>query len=65
MHCFASAQDTSTVKLPIFSKYLKESEKNYLKESVICLKQRGNCVFPQNFHTWKLGEITVFYAVYY
>ena len=23
----------------------------------------GNCVFPQNFHTRKLGEITVFFAV--
>ena len=23
----------------------------------------GNCVFHQNFHTRKLGEITVFYAV--
>ena len=23
----------------------------------------GNCAFPQNFHTRKLGEITVFYAV--
>ena len=23
----------------------------------------GNCAFPQNFHTKKLGEITVFYAV--
>ena len=22
----------------------------------------GNCAFPQNFHTWKLGEIAVFYA---
>ena len=22
-----------------------------------------NCAFPQNFHTRKLGEITVFYAV--
>ena len=22
-----------------------------------------NCVFPQNFHTRKLGEILVFYAV--
>ena len=22
-----------------------------------------NCAFPQNFHTMKLGEITVFYAV--
>ena len=24
----------------------------------------GNCSFPQNFHTRKLGEITVFYAVW-
>ena len=24
----------------------------------------GNCAFPQNFHTIKLGKITVFYAVY-
>ena len=23
----------------------------------------GNCAFPQNFHTRKLGEIMVFYAV--
>ena len=23
----------------------------------------GNCSFPQNFHTTKLGEITVFFAV--
>ena len=23
----------------------------------------GNCAFPQNFHTRKLGEITLFYAV--
>ena len=23
----------------------------------------GNCAFPQNFHTSKLGEITIFYAV--
>ena len=23
----------------------------------------GNCAFPQNFHTRKLGEITVFFAV--
>ena len=27
------------------------------------LKLCGNCAFPQNFHTMKLGEITVFYAV--
>ena len=25
----------------------------------------GNYVFPQNFHTRKLGEITVFFAVLY
>ena len=23
----------------------------------------GNCAFPQNFHTRKLGEITVFFSV--
>ena len=23
----------------------------------------GNCAFPQNLHTKKLGEITVFYAM--
>ena len=27
------------------------------------LKICGNCAFPQNFHTRKLGEISVFYAV--
>ena len=27
-------------------------------------KPRRNCVFPQNFDTRKLGEITAFYAVY-
>ena len=26
-------------------------------------KQSGNCAFPQNFHTSKLGEITVFYEM--
>ena len=26
-------------------------------------KLYGNCAFPQNFHTRKLGEITAFYAV--
>ena len=26
-------------------------------------KLYGNCTFPQNFHTRKLGEITVIYAV--
>ena len=29
----------------------------------ICTKLCGNCVFPQNFHTIKLGEITVFFLV--
>ena len=27
-----------------------------------CLKLCANCVFPQNFHTRKLGETAVFYA---
>ena len=29
-----------------------------------CAKQCGNCAFPQHFHTRKLGEILVFYAVF-
>ena len=29
----------------------------------ICPKLCGNCAFPLNFHTRKLGEITAFYAV--
>ena len=28
-----------------------------------CLKFCGNCAFPQNFYTRKLGKILVFYAV--
>ena len=28
-----------------------------------CPKLCGNCAFPQNFHTRKLREITVFFAV--
>ena len=31
--------------------------------SAIPPKLCGNCAFPQNFHTRKLGEITVFYDV--
>ena len=30
----------------------------------ICPKLCRNCTFLQNFYTRKLGEITVFYAVY-
>ena len=29
-----------------------------------CPKLCGNCYFPQNFRTTKLGEISVFYAVF-
>ena len=29
----------------------------------ICPKLCGSCLFPQNFHTRKLGEIKVFYAL--
>ena len=32
--------------------------------NIIKLSNCGNCAFPQNFHTKKLGEITVFFAVY-
>ena len=31
--------------------------------AVVDSKLCGNCAFPQNFHTRKLGEITIFYAV--
>ena len=31
--------------------------------NVSCPKLYGNCAFRQNFHTMKLGEITVFYVV--
>ena len=27
-------------------------------------KLSGNCAFPKNFHTWKLVDITVLFAVY-
>ena len=30
---------------------------------VIHSKFCGNCAFPQTFHPWKLGEITLFYTV--
>ena len=46
--------------------------KHYVKESMfqeswfhLCPKLCRNCVFPQNFHIRKLGEITVFYVVIY
>ena len=31
---------------------------------VLRLKLWGNCAFPKSFHPRKLGEITVFYAVF-
>ena len=30
----------------------------------LCVKAQTNCAFPQNFHTIKLGEVRVFYAVW-
>ena len=30
---------------------------------MICSKLCGNCAFPRNLQTRKLGEITVFYAI--
>ena len=35
----------------------------YVQFWAIRPKLCGNCAFPQNFHTKKLGEITAFYAV--
>ena len=59
-----------------FSKYFRKSEQ--IHKILHCVKFLvwkfcgktqfphflcGNCAFPQNFHTRKLGEITAFYAV--
>ena len=33
------------------------------KRTAICPKLCPKCVFSQNFYTWKLGEITLFYVV--
>ena len=33
-------------------------ERQFRQSPKLC----GNCAFPQNFHTKKLGEITVFFA---
>ena len=33
------------------------------QSTAIRQKLSGNCVFPHNFHTRKLGKITVFFAV--
>ena len=33
-------------------------------QAIIRPKLCGNCAFPHHFHTRKLGEITVFYAVF-
>ena len=38
---------------------LKQFGGNFLWKGTLC----GNCAFPQNFRTRKLGEISVFYAV--
>ena len=40
----------------------KERESSEVKSQMLLLC--GNCVFPQNIHTRKLGEMTVFYAVF-
>ena len=41
----------------IFYQTLRKTPQNHRPK--LC----GNCAFPKNFHTRKLGEITVFYAV--
>ena len=40
--------------------YHWEKNRNFANHPKLC----GNCAFPQNFHTRKLGEITVFFSVY-
>ena len=36
----------------------------FVEFRAICQKLCGNCAFPQNFHTRKLGKVTLDYAVY-
>ena len=38
--------------------------KEQFPHTAIHLKLCGNCSFPENFYTRKLGEITVFFAVF-
>ena len=53
----------NTVVSPIFLVW-KFCGKAQLPHSfAIRPKLCGSCAIPQNFHTRKLGEITVFYAV--
>ena len=43
--------------------YWQSSRQKYLEtQGILCAKYL-NCPFPQNFHTRKLGEVKVFYAV--
>ena len=39
------------------------TENTVISPNFLRPKLYGNCAFPQNFHTRKLGKITVFYAV--
>ena len=41
----------------------KKQVNRFSLRKIIRPKLRGNCAFPQNFHTMKLGEITGFYPV--
>ena len=61
------------VKLPFFTlkinfiqtKIIQFSESTFKIKVTLAIRPIlcGNCAFPQNFHTRKLGEITVFYTV--
>ena len=44
--------------------FLRRSSVNATAKNTVILKLCGNSAFPQNFHTSKLGEISVFYAVW-
>ena len=41
------------------------SKNTVISPNFLVWKLCGSCAFPQNFHTRKLGEITVFFVVYF
>ena len=48
-------------KIPYF--YLISWRGNFVERHSFRMKLCGNCAFPQNFHTRKLCEVTVFFVV--
>ena len=51
------------IKFPCVEILQKRTVIHSNSKNTICPKFCGNCALPQNFHTRKLGETTVYYAV--